>query len=213
MSAYLSKKTSSEWIRYRDGLWIPYRKRTYLYWFKFLQEAARSPDFEVNWRKYRGWGGANEVLGSKFDDWWEDHWKDLFGIENKGDASKSRFQLSTTQPKTEAIRIRWLVWMHRDTPADYVSRSSRYGGGTSYPKRGSNNLAIARKIIATEKRNTYLAPLDPDATYTVGGQGDGGLGDRKVEQANEDKQVSHLIGRYKRAAKKTTENVCEGMFP
>ena len=198
MSAYLSKKTSSEWIRYRDGLWIPYRKRTYLYWFFFLQEAERSPDFEVNWRKYRGWGGANEVLGSKFDDWWEDHWKDLFGIENKGDASKSRFQLSTTQPKTEAIRIRWLVWMHRDTPADYVSRSSRYGGGTSYPKRGSNNLAIARKIIATEKRKgTYLAPYNPDDDTNE----------------NDDKVISSLIGRHKRAGKKTTENVCEGIFP
>jgi hypothetical protein len=198
MSAYLSKKTSSEWIRHRDGLWIPYRKRTYLYWFFFLQEAERSPDFEVNWRKYRGWGGANEVMGSKFDDWWEDHWKDLFGVENKGDASKARFQLSTTQPKAEAIRLRWLVWMHRDTPPDYVSRSSRYGGGTSYPKRGSNHLAIARKIIATEKRQqTYLAPLDPDDDANL----------------NDDKVISSLIGRYKRSAKKTTENVCEGMFP
>jgi len=199
MSAYLSKKTSSEWIRHRDGLWIPYRKRTYLYWFKFLQEAERSPDFEVNWRKYRGWGGANEVLGSKFDDWWEDHWKDLFSVESKGaDLTKVKFTLSTTQPKTEAIRIRWLVWMHRDTPADYVSRSSRYGGGTSYPKRGSNNLAIARKIIATEKRKgTYLTPLDPDYEFN----------------RNEDKTISSLIGRHKRAAKKITENVCEGNFP
>ena len=87
--------------------------------------------------------------------------------------------------------------MHRDKPAGYVSRSSRYGGGTSYPKRGSNNLAIARKIIATEKRQTYLTPLDPDYEFN----------------RNEDRTISSLISRYKRTAKKTTENVCEGMFP
>ena len=187
-----------KWIRYRDGIWIPHRKRTYLYWFKFLQEAQRSPDFKVNWNKYRGWGGANEVMGSRFDDWWEDHWKDLFGVEAKGvDPTKIKFPLSTTQPKTEAIRISWLVWMNRHTPPDYVSRTSRYGGETQYPKRGSNHLAIARKIIATEKRQSYLAPLDPDDDTNE----------------NEDKVIASLIGRYKRRAKKTTENVCEGSFP
>ena len=108
-----------------------------------------------------------------------------------------KFPLTTTQPKTEAIRISWLVWMHRDTPPDYVSRLSQYGGGTNYPKRGSNHLAIARKIIATEKRQTYLAPLDPDDDTNE----------------NEDKVIASLIGRYKRRAKKTTENVCQGMFP
>ena len=51
---------------YRDGLYIPHRKRTYLYWFKFLQEAERSPDYEVNWSKYRKWGGRKAVMNSKF---------------------------------------------------------------------------------------------------------------------------------------------------
>ena len=84
------------------------------------------------------------------------------------------------------------------TPEDYVSRMSQYGGGTHYPKRGSNNLAIARKIIATERRKqTYLAPLSPDDDTNE----------------NDGKVISSLIGRYKRRAKKTTENVCEGMFP
>ena len=90
--------------------------------------------------------------------------------------------------------------MHRDTPPDYMSRVSQYGGGTPYPnpKFGSNNLAIARKIIATEKRQqTYLAPLGPDDDTNE----------------NEDKVIASLIGRYKRRATKTTENACEGMFP
>jgi hypothetical protein len=50
----------------------------------------------------------------------------------------------------------------------------------------------------TERRKqTYLAPLNPD--------------DNTNE--NDDKVILSLIGRYKRRAKKTTKNVCEGMFP
>jgi hypothetical protein len=86
--------------------------------------------------------------------------------------------------------------MNRDTPPDYISKASGKEL-TKYNKRGSNHLAIARKIIATEKRQTYLAPLDPDDDTNE----------------NEDKTISSLIGRYKRRTKKTTENVCEGKFP
>ena len=137
------------------------------------------------------------MMGSRFDDWWEDHWKDLFGVETKGvDPSKTKFPLSTTQPKTGSIRISWLVWMNRDTPPDYISKASGKEL-TRYSKRGSNHLAIARKIIATEKRQTYLAPLDLVDDFNL----------------NEDKTISSLIGRYNRRAKKTTENVCEGLFP
>jgi len=39
---------------------------TYLYWFKFLLEAELSPDFKVNWRKYRGWGGAKGMWRGEF---------------------------------------------------------------------------------------------------------------------------------------------------
>ena len=42
---------------------------------------------------------------------------------------------------------------------------------------------------------TYLAPLDPD----------------NDTNENEDKVIASLIGRYKRRAKKTIENVCGGM--
>ena len=49
--------------------------------------------------------------------------------------------------------------MHRDTPPDYVSRIEAILWCTHYPKRGSNNLAIARKIIATEKRTDLGGPM------------------------------------------------------
>ena len=41
-------------LRKQEGMYVPHRKRGYLYWFKFLQEAERSDDFMVNWIKYRG---------------------------------------------------------------------------------------------------------------------------------------------------------------
>ncbi len=184
------------WNRYKDGMWIPYRKRTYLYWFKFLQEAERSPDYKVNWKSYRGWGGSNVVLGQRFDDWWDDRWKDLFGEK---DLSKPKLKFPIEgKPKLEAIRISWLVWLHRDTPPDYTPKKAGGVKRYEYSRRGSNHIAIARKIIATEKRTqTYLLPLDPDSDNNI----------------NEDKTIASLVGRYKRRAIKITENVCEGRFP
>jgi len=183
------------WNRYKDGMWIPFRKRTYLYWFKFLQEAERSSDYTVNWKKYHVWGGSNVVLGQRFDDWWVDRWKDLFAEKDLSNP-KLKYPIEG-KPKLEAIRISWLVWLHRDTPPDYISRA-KGKSGVAYSKRGSNHLAIARKIIATEKRQqTYLIPIDPDNDHNV----------------NEDKTISSLVGRYKLRAKKMTENVCEGRFP
>ena len=94
-------------LRYREGYWIEARKRVYLYWFKFLQHAERSNDYTVDWKQYRGWGGANEILGSKFDDWWEAHWKELFGAKNEGDTAK--FSVNN-KAKADGIRYAMLVY-------------------------------------------------------------------------------------------------------
>ena len=101
----MAKKKSLDWrwIRYRDKLWIPHRKRTYLYWFKFLQLSEQDPNRNIDWSKYNGWGGANAVLGMKFDDWWKDHWVELFGIKNEGDEPK--FPLTTKRPKKITPKI------------------------------------------------------------------------------------------------------------
>jgi hypothetical protein len=122
----------SRWVKYRDGLWIPHRKRVYLYWFKFLQHAEKDPDWKVDWRKYRGWGGSNEMLGSKFDEWWEKHWKDLFAVENEGD--KPKFSLTTTKPKVDGYRTALLVYENRE-----------FG----------SNWEIAKRIQRIEERRRY----------------------------------------------------------
>ena len=74
---------NSKYVKYRDGTWIECRKRIYLYWFKFLRHAEQSSDHKVQWNKYRAWSGKNAVMNMKFDDWWEDHWKDCFGIDEE----------------------------------------------------------------------------------------------------------------------------------
>ena len=99
-------------LKYKNGLWISARRRVYLYWFKFLQEAELTNEYKVDWKKYDGWGGANYILGVKFDEFWKEKWKDLFGVKSfqnniigsevkikKANASdiisKSMFNLST----------------------------------------------------------------------------------------------------------------------
>ena len=128
-------KKVSEYKRYKDGMWIPHLKRTYLYWFKFLQECERSSEHKVNWKKYKSWGSSNYILGVKFDEFWLDNWKELFGVKKQGDIPKC--PLSTPSPKNESIRICWLIWLFRNTPT----------------KRRSNTFDIAEKILKTEKRS------------------------------------------------------------
>lgn len=101
----------SAYVRYRDGMWIPSRKRVYLYWFKFLQEAERSGTRPVDWSRYAAWGGRDDVMNSKFDDWWGRNWKRCFGTSSR--EGSPLFSLSTQQPKADAFRVALLVYQHR----------------------------------------------------------------------------------------------------
>ena len=206
------KSLESKYVRYKDNLWIPQRKRTYLYWFKFLIEAEQSSEFTVDWSKYKGWGGSKTILNTKFDLWWEKHWKKLFGYKVKDvPLEKQRFPLVTGRPKTEAIRIDYLIWINRNEPPDTYDSDSIISRGrqrektddlkftTKKVKRVSrtNSIAVARKVIANEKRKgTYLFPINPD----------------NVANEKERKEIAHLVNRYKRSARKRIELVCRGTF-
>jgi len=123
----------SRWVKYRDQRWIPNRKRIYLYWFKYLQHAERHPTKKVDWSKYKGWGGANRILGQKFDIWWESNWKELFSVEKEGNTPK--FSISTNRPKPDGMRYALLVYenLHRGTNWDIAihiqkkEQAKRYG--------------------------------------------------------------------------------------
>jgi hypothetical protein len=127
-------RPKTRWVKYdpKTKLWIPTRKRIYLYWFKFLQHAERDPEYKVQWNKYDGWGGANVVLGKRFDDCWSDRWVDLFAVEKEGDTPK--YPLSTKQPKSDGIRYALLVYenLHRGSNweiGEYLAKKERSGRG------------------------------------------------------------------------------------
>ena len=202
-------KKFSEYKRYKDGMWIPHLKRTYLYWFKFLQSAQKNDEFTVDWSKYNGWGGSNYIMGVKFDEFWEEKWKTLFGVMKQGD--KPKFPLSTPSPKNESIRLCWLTWKYRNTPIGKrtltknktITLESTSDGTVLTErniKRRSNSLDIAEKILKVEKRSATFNTI-----YTWD------LSDDR--NPNSEKDVMNLVNRYKLRTKKIMSNVCVGMFP
>ena len=66
----------------------------------------------IDWSCYAGGGTKDELLNSKFDDWWEKHWKDLFGTETQSETPK--FPLSTNRPKANGLRTALFVYQFRD---------------------------------------------------------------------------------------------------
>lgn len=112
---------SSRYKRYRDGMWLPARKAVYVYWYRFLQLAEQDTRYTVDWSKYEGWGGADTVLTTRFDDWWDAHWRDLFAVRDLGD--EPRFNISTKAPKPDAYRLMRLVYERRSMLEDGNSLS------------------------------------------------------------------------------------------
>ena len=197
---YFDKKIAYDWNRYKDGFWIPHRKRVFLYWFKYLQQAELSSSHKVDWTKYEGWGGANTILGMKFDNWWDANWKELFGTKDRSETPK--FPISTKQPKTEALRLSLLCWERRDAPF--------------LGKRG-NTLSIAKQVyeyelgISGEKKPRYTDEnfdasfMNPD-TFTRRDKDDG-------NEYIDPQALQSIVGRYLRNARKYLTNVSNGQFP
>jgi len=201
---YFDNKVSYDWIRYKDGYWIPHRKRVYLYWFKYLQQAELSPRHTVDWMQYDGWGGANAVLGMKFDDWWNDNWKELFGTKDR--SATPRYPISTKQPKTEALRLSLLCWERRDAPV--------------WGKRG-NALSIAKQVyeyelgISGEKKPRYGE--DEWTAFNLNPEPEDETGWDTQIMSNDElphkQRLQSIVSRYLRNARKYLGNVCKGKFP
>ena len=209
----LKNRSAYDWIRYKDGYWISHRKRVYLYWFKYLQHAELSPNHEVDWTQYSGWGGANAVLGMKFDEWWNDNWIELFGTKDR--SATPKYPINTKQPKTEAIRLSMLCWERRDAPV--------------WNKRG-NALSIAKQVyeyelgISGEKKPRHgddeftAGSMNPD-TFEV-------MAREKVwdpelkkyvytdgEYVSDPQRLQSIVSRYLKNARKYLNNVCVRKFP
>ena len=211
----------------KTKLWIPNRKRLFLYWYKFLQHALRDDNREVNMRKYRGWGSRETILTEKFDSWWSDRWIKLFGYPDDG---KPKYSLSTNRPKTDAIRYALLVYENRHRGSNFEigfwletrELANRYSVGTI------ELVFQVQKILAGQKYKRSLKKEDPRRTIidhesrnwttsrvVVGGHEkqvrDEDI-DLYLERLNK-YQIQSVIGRYKRNAEKILNNVCDGVFP
>jgi hypothetical protein len=132
----------SKWVRYRNGRWIPTRKRVFLYWFKFLVEAEKSDEYQVDWSKYKGWGGSRVILSTKFDDWWEERWEDLFSTESRDD--EPRYNISTKSPKADAYKLRLRVWNLRDKPTPVIAIKTGLDWGQGFQAYGDINRITNR---------------------------------------------------------------------
>ena len=218
----------SRWKRYdaKSGLWIASNKRIYTYWFKFLQHAENDPSRKVDWTAYEGWGGSDVILHTKFDAWWKQRWKTLFGY--KQNVSIPLFGLSTTKPQPDGVRYSLLVYELKDRPlldGDDLTGKENEGDG----KKG-DNWEIAKKIAGEEQpKRKAKAKKDPsykpeDWFFDAVGVGWGfniarkGIEKRlrKTDPKEFSKQKRNLqsrVGRYMRAAENHLDNVCEGRFP
>jgi len=217
-------------VRYdkETKLWIPNRKRLFLYWYKFLQHALRDDQRTVNMRKYSGWGSKETILTKKFDHWWADNWIQLFGY---AEGKKPKYSLSSTKQKADPIRYALLVYenSHRGTnweigvwmdKQEYRTRNQHVRSveksenldlvleGKRY-KRNLKNEDPRRTIIDHESRNWETNRV------VIGGKSD-----HKVDEDPElylariaKYQIQSVIARYKRDANKILDNVCEGKFP
>ena len=206
--------------RYRKdvGLWIPQRKVIYLYWYKYLQLAEKEPKRKVNWSKYKGWGGANVVLGMKFDEWWNERWQDLFGIKEWSD--KPKFETSTRKPKADALRYslrlyenkwrgsKWelAVWFKKNEKRMYF---------LEFFDKIDENKKIGSVLKGNDERRQIYDEWGRDEKRWVGGKStnyydtDSELYLNRIDRGH----VQSVIGRYLRNANKYISNVCEGQFP
>ena len=189
-------------VRYRKDvrLWITSRKVGYLYWFKYLQIAERELDREVDWRKYRGWGGSNVILGQKFDEWWEDRWVDLFGVANRSDSPK--FGLSTKVPKYDAIRyaLRLYENKHRGSTweiAIWLKKNEKRIYFLDFFGKIDENLNTKTRLRREDPSSDQSYDDDHEAYLNRLGKHD----------------VQRQVRRYLKYAERYLDNVCKGQFP
>jgi hypothetical protein len=217
-------------VRYdkKTKLWIPNRKRLFLYWYKFLQHALKDDQRTVNMRKYSGWGSKETILTEKFDSWWTDNWIQLFGY---AEGKKPKYSLSNEKQKADPIRYALLVYenRHRGTNWEIGVRMDKQEYRTrnqhvpSVEKSENLDLVLEGKRF---KRN--LKSDDPRRTITdnesrnwktnrvvIGGNSDHKEDeDRDLYLAREvRREVQSRVGRFKRNANKILDNVCNGQFP
>jgi len=207
--------SDSKYVRYKDGTWIECRKRIYLYWFKFLRHAEESSEHKVNWRKYQDWGGRDAVMNMRFDDWWEQHWKHCFGIDEE--LGRARYMVSKRH-KADGIRYALLCYenQHRGTNWDIAIHIQKVETAKRYPvplftyaledlkTKTYMTTGIKKKRVFDEESRTNYKYVTEEVHDEY---------DYEAFQNREEKRmVQGYVSRYLKQAKGYLESVCRGEF-
>ncbi len=105
------KKKTSNFIRYKEGLWIPYRYVLYNYWWQFLK-SAHQEGRKIDWKYYKEWGTPEEIFSTTFRTWWVKNWERLFAVKSRYGVDK--FPMTTKQAKPDAIKVALEVYKNKD---------------------------------------------------------------------------------------------------
>ena len=208
------------------GLWMKHRKRTYLYWYKFIQICLQKK-LPIEKNKYRGWD-IDTILDTKFDVWFESHKKDLFQTKEQGQEPKVKYPKST-KVKIDSIRFSYLVCCMNENLSFW-----KHGKLKQY-KGKSKWIRIAYEIIKYDLSNRYptnsnmFYPLDSDSKPVHPDD----LLKEKVKTKKEDAfdkvvlkkidsvtntrnvrdKITERISKHKSRYQKIIENVQKGNFP
>jgi len=189
MSLDLTKKgVLPKSIKYdsKNKIWLQHRKRFYLYWFKFLQLCLKDSKFKVNMKKYKDWGNREEIINSKFDDWFKKYGIKLFGIKKQSD--KPKVVLITNQPKFDTIYLSYkFYYLIRVKRKMYKEIKLNEGVFKNEEKRLTNGM--------DQFKNYYRYHLD-----------------NKKKQYD----ISHLylkMSKYVRNGENIMKGICNGEYP
>jgi hypothetical protein len=205
---------TSRWKRYdeKSGLWFASSKSVYGYWFRFLIHAENDPNRQVDWSLYEDWGGKDYILRTTQNEWWKTKWKTLFGY--KQGETEPLYQLSTTKPQPDGIRLSLMVYELKDKPL-------RDGQVNELDGFIGDKWEIAKRIAVIEyprrrEKGKKDPSFDPDKwEFSIARRSVVKTMMKEDPEAFRKKKrilQSHM-GRYMRQAEQHLDNVCKGMFP
>ena len=218
---------TSRWKRYdeKSGLWISSRKLIYVYWFKFLIHAENDPKRVVDWSLYEDWGGRNVICDpdTKFDVWWRQNWKTLFGYR-QGE-TEPLYQLSkapsgkTTKPQPDGIRYALMVYELKDK--HLLDGNDLTGEENESDGKVGDAWEIAKWIAKREfpkRRNKTSTDPSYDPEDWVFNIARRSIAKKLRKEDPEEfrkqrKTLQSRVGRYMRTAENHLDSVCKGQFP
>jgi hypothetical protein len=209
MANIKTKNKTSRWKKHsgHDSLWIQSRKVIYLYWYKFLQEAEKSDEFEVDWSCYEAWGGRNAVMSDDFDRFWEDHWRELFAVNPE--TGITRYPISSKSPKADGIRYALLAWQNRHLSTwdfaiwlrDYESRNQDSLGRRKKPRGIFTRIAEASADLDIANRLTRDGDISRDSNSEA-------YLNKETKRA-----IQKMVREYLKNARRYLMSVSKGKFP